>query len=43
LDATVAVNDTTVLVVQLNTPGKSKLLKSKARDIALALAPLLAE
>lgn len=31
------------LVVQLNTPGKGKVLKSKARDIALALAPLLAK
>jgi hypothetical protein len=41
--ATVAVNETNVLVVQLNTPGKGKLLKSKSRNIALALAPLLAE
>lgn len=41
--ATVSVNDTTILTIQLNTPGKGPLLKSKARDIALAVAPLFAK
>jgi hypothetical protein len=41
--ATIAVNDTTVLDVQLDPPAKGALGKSKARDIAVALAPLLAK
>jgi hypothetical protein len=41
--ATIAVNDTTVLDVQLDPPAKGALGKSKARDLAVALAPLLAK
>jgi hypothetical protein len=41
--ATIAVNDTTVLDVQLDPPAKGPLGKSKARTIAIALAPQLAK